>query len=296
MKSFFAGKSAEKTFLEHLEELRKILIRIFICLGVMFPFTVYFASGLIKFLVLVTCPPGLVLNYFSPLEPVWVEIKTAMAVSIFIAFPYIAFEIWRFIAPGLYRHEKKFALRLVLVSWMLFVAGVLFCLRFILPLVMQFSMSMECDYLRQVIGLQSFISLIALLLLGFGAMFQFPVAIFLLVKTGMVKLETFKQHRSVMIIIILLLAAVITPTPDLLTQLIMAVPTYILFELSLLVTGIIVGEVNPQAINDNAGGVDEKVPDGTDDLQKPEFHIEPGVKNFTGYGHGRRKIRSHVKK
>jgi sec-independent protein translocase protein TatC len=242
MKSPFTGKLLDKTFLEHLEDLRKILIRIIICLAVLFPLAMYFASGLIKFMVLSSCPAGLVLNYFSPLEPVWVEIKTAMAVSIFIAFPYIAFEVWRFVAPGLYKHEKNFVLRLVFVSWMLFIVGVLFCFRFILPLVMQFSMSMASEYLRPIIGLQSFISLLALLLLGFGLMFQFPIAIFLLVKTGLVRLETFKKQRFVMIIIILFLAAVITPTPDMLTQLIMAVPTYILFELSLLITGWTVKE------------------------------------------------------
>lgn len=291
MKSPFTGKLLDKTFLEHLEDLRKLLIRIIICLAVLFPLAMYFSSGLIKFLVLSSCPPGLVLNYFSPLEPVWVEIKTAMAVSIFIAFPYIAFEVWRFVAPGLYKHEKNFVLRLVFVSWMLFIVGVLFCFRFILPLVMQFSMSMASEYLRPIIGLQSFISLLALLLLGFGLIFQFPIAIFLLVRTGLVKLETFRKQRFMMIIIILFLAAVITPTPDMLTQLIMAVPTYFLFELSLLITGFIVKEVEPALTEDDS---DDENPDDT---------YEPGStqsdactplssKNLSGHNHRGRKIRS----
>ncbi len=295
MKSPFTGKSFDKTFLEHLEDLRKILIRIFICLAVLFPLAMYSASGLIKFLVLSSCPPGLVLNFFSPLEPVWVEIKTAMAVSVFIAFPYIAFEVWRFVAPGLYRHEKNFVLRLVFASWILFIVGVLFCFRFILPLVMQFSMSMASDYLRPIIGLQSFISLITLLLLGFGIMFQFPIAIFLLVKTGLVKLETFRKQRSLMIIIILFLAAVITPTPDMLTQLIMAVPTYILFELSLLVTGFVVKEVEP-AVTENDGGDEDQ--DAADEPENPESNIstQRRSKNLPGYNHRRRKIRSRSKR
>lgn len=295
MKSPFTGKLLDKTFLEHLEDLRKLLIRIIICLAVLFPLAMYFASGLIKFLVLSSCPPGLVLNYFSPLEPVWVEIKTAMAVSIFIAFPYIAFEVWRFVAPGLYKHEKNFVLRLVLVSWMLFIVGVLFCFRFILPLVMQFSMSMASEYLRPIIGLQSFISLLALLLLGFGLMFQFPVAIFLLVRTGLVKLETFRKQRFMMIIIILFLAAVITPTPDMLTQLIMAVPTYFLFELSLLITGFIVKEVEPALTEDDS---DDENLDDTYEPGSPQSDVSIPLssKNLSGHNHRSRKIRSNSRR
>jgi sec-independent protein translocase protein TatC len=298
MKSLFAGKSVDKTFLEHLEDLRKILIRVIICLALLFPLAMYFASGLIKFLVVSSCPPGLALNFFSPLEPVWVEIKTAMAVSVFIAFPYIAFEIWRFIAPGLYKHEKNFALRLVFVSWMLFIVGVLFCFRFILPLVMQFSMSMASDYLRPIIGLQSFISLTALLLLGFGIMFQFPVAIFLLVKTGLVKLETLKKQRSLMIIIILFLAAVITPTPDMLTQLIMAAPTYMLFELSLLITGFMVKEAETAPTGESESG--DETPDSANELPTPEskvnFSGQTNSKNFPEYNRRKRKIRSRSRR
>ena len=292
MKSLFTGKSTDKTFLEHLEDLRKILFRIILCLAVLFPVSMYFASGLIKFLVLSSCPPGLVLNFFSPLEPVWVEIKTAMAVSVFIAFPYIAFEVWRFVAPGLYKHEKNFVLRLVFVSWMLFIVGVLFCFRFIVPLVMQFSMSMASEYLRPIIGLQSFISLLALLLLGFGLMFQFPIAIFLLVKTGLVRLETFKKQRFVMIIIILFLAAVITPTPDMLTQLIMAVPTYILFELSMLITGWTVKE--PAVPDEAEDDSDDVNPDDTYEPGSPQSDVSMPLssRNLSGHNHRRRKIRS----
>lgn len=288
MKSPIPGTSTDKSFLEHLEDLRKILFRIILCLAVLFPVSMYFSSGLIKFLVLSSCPPDMMLNFFSPLEPVLVEIKTAMAVSVFAAFPYIAFEVWRFVAPGLYRHEKNFVLRLVFVSWVLFIVGVLFCFRYILPLVMQFSMSMAGDYLRPTIGLQSFISMIALLLLGFGLMFQFPVAIFLLVRTGLVKLETFRKQRFVMIIIILFLAAVITPTPDMLTQLIMAVPTYFLFELSLLITGWTVKEpVLPEETDDD------------DDEPPAEPDEDSGVNPLVRYPRNklkRRRIRSVSKR
>lgn len=296
MKSIFIGKSSDKTFLEHLEDLRKVLLRVIVCLALLFPITMYFASWMIKFLVISSCPPSFALSFFSPLEPVWVEIKTALAMSLFIGFPYVAFESWRFIAPGLYAHERNFLLRLVFVSWILFVVGILFCFYFILPMIMRFSISLGSDYLRPVIGLQNFISLLALLLLGFGVMFQFPVAIFLLVKTGLVKLATFKKQRLVMIIIILFLAAIITPTPDMLTQLIMAGPTYILFELSLLITGWAIKEKPADDdCYDNFAENQEVTEPETDNSVNPSGY-PVRRKNLPGSIQRRRKIRSQSKR
>jgi sec-independent protein translocase protein TatC len=292
MKSFFAGKSSDKTFLEHLEDLRKVLIRVLLCFVLLFPVTMYFASGMIKFLVMTSCPPEFALSFFSPLEPVWVEIKTALGMALFIGFPYVAFEFWRFIAPGLYERERNFLFRLVFISWVLFVVGILFCFYLVLPAIMQFSMSMGSDYLRPVIGLQNFISMVAMMLLGFGVMFQFPVAIFLLVKTGLVKLETFKKQRFAMIIIILLLAAVITPTPDMLNQLILAVPTYMLFELGLLITGLAVKK-NPDDEGseiDYEGSFEEKQ-EKVNQPEAPEYR-----KNLPGDIRRRRKIRAQSRR
>ena len=287
MKFPLTGKSTDKAFLDHLEDLRKVFFRILLCLLILLPLTTYFASYMIEFLVRYSCPPGLKLSYFSPLEPVWVEIKTALAASAFIGFPYIMYEVWKFVAPGLYKHEKNFAFKLVLSSWLLFITGTVFAFYSVLPLVMKFSMSLEKDYLCPTIGLQNFISLTALMMLGFGVMFQFPVAIFLLVRTGLVRLETLRKQRAMMIIIILVLAALLAPTPDVVTQLIMAVPTYFLFELSLLITGWTVKE--------------PVLPEETDDDDEPpaEPDEDSGVNPLVRYPRNklkRRRIRSVSKR
>jgi len=287
MKFPLTGKSTDKAFLDHLEDLRKVFFRILLCLLILLPLTTYFASYMIEFLVRYSCPPGLKLSYFSPLEPVWVEIKTALAASAFLGFPYIMYEVWKFVAPGLYKHEKNFAFKLVLSSWLLFITGTVFAFYSVLPLVMKFSMSLEKDYLCPTIGLQNFISLTALMMLGFGVMFQFPVAIFLLVRTGLVRLETLRKQRAMMIIIILVLAALLAPTPDVVTQLIMAVPTYFLFELSLLITGWTVKE--------------PVLPEETDDDDEPpaEPDEDSGVNPLVRYPRNklkRRRIRSVSKR
>jgi len=292
MKFPLTGKSTDKSFLEHLEDLRKVIYRIIFCLLLLLPLTTYFASYIIEFLVRYSCPVGLKLNYFSPLEPVWVEIKTALAASAFLGFPYIIYEIWKFVAPGLYKHEKNFAFRLVLSSWLLFIIGIAFAFYSVLPLVMKFAVSLQKDYLCPTIGLQNFIGMTAMMMLGFGVMFQFPVAIFLLVRTRLVRLETLRKQRALMVIIILVLSALLAPTPDVVTLLIMAVPTYLLFEISLLITGFVVKNVELAAMDFEDDDIDDETPDSADEPQYPESNVNFSAPASSRNNHRRRKIRS----
>lgn len=227
----------EKNFLDHLEDLRYSIIRVLLCLAVLFPLSIFFAQDILEILIKVSCPPKFEFKFFSPMEPLLVQLKIAFTVSIFVAFPYMVYEAWRFIAPGLYAHERRFALLLVGSSWILFIVGIAFSFFLIIPMIMQFSISMGSANLQPAIGLQNFISLTSFMLLGFGLMFQFPIAIYLLVKTGIIELSLLKKQRSTIMIIILVLSAILTPTPDIMTMLIMALPTYLLFEISLFLTG-----------------------------------------------------------
>jgi sec-independent protein translocase protein TatC len=227
----------EKNFLEHLEDLRRVVIRALLSVAVIFPAAVCYAPEILDFIVKFSCPLDTKFNYFSPMEPLMVQLKLGLTVAVFAAFPYIIYELWHFIAPGLYRHEKRFALLLVTTSWILFIAGVAVSLFLIMPMVMRFSLSMGTPWLQPVLGLQNFISLATFMLLGFGLIFQFPIAIFLLVKTGLVELALLKRQRAIVFVVILVLSAILTPTPDIMTMLIMALPTYCLFEISLLVAG-----------------------------------------------------------
>ncbi|MDD5699389.1 MAG: twin-arginine translocase subunit TatC [Victivallaceae bacterium] len=226
-----------QTFLEHLEELRRLLFRIMTALAVLFLPAFFFTDDLIKFLVKYSCPPDFTLRYFSPMEPLFVKIKISLLAAFFLGLPYIAYAVWKFVVPGLYPREQLRVKQLALFSWLLFAAGALFCFSFIIPALMRFSLGMQSAALQPAIGLNNYIGLAGMLLLGFGIMFQLPIIVVFLVLSGMLRLETVKKLRGVILIVIFALAALLTP-PDIFSQLMMAVPAYLLFELSLLISSL----------------------------------------------------------
>ncbi|MDD5728696.1 MAG: twin-arginine translocase subunit TatC, partial [Victivallales bacterium] len=164
-----------KNFLEHLEDLRRLVFRIIFAVVLLLPPAFLFTDELIRLLVNYSCPPGFTLKYFSPMEPLFVKIKIALLTAFLAALPYIAYECWKFTVPALYSHERIRIRRLAFLSWLLFIAGGVFCFSVIIPAMMRFSLSMETTELHAAIGLGNYISLSGLLLLGFGIMFQLPV-------------------------------------------------------------------------------------------------------------------------
>jgi sec-independent protein translocase protein TatC len=221
---------------EQLEAFRQVLIKILLCAVVIFPVAFYFAPEVFELMVKYGCPPGFSLKYFSPFEPLIVRIKTAAVMTVFAGMPYMAWQLWGFVAPGLYRDEKTFLGALCLGSWAMFILGGALAFRFILPLMMDFSLSMSSDTLEPVIGFQAFAGLSGILIAGTGIMAQCPVVVLILIKSGVVGLDSLKRQRPVVVIVILILSALITP-PDVISQLMLAVPAYILFELCLLFAG-----------------------------------------------------------
>lgn len=240
----------KKTFLEHLEEFRYLLFRIIIAIVILLPVSFYFADDCIKLLVTYSCPPNFSMHYFSPMEPLFVKIKISLLLAIFITLPYIAYTVWKFVVPALYPHEKRTVKRLSFSTWLLFIAGLSFCFFFIIPAMMRFSLSMQSTELKAAIGIGNYVELVGMLMLGFGIMFQLPIVVFFLALSGMVELETIKKLRAIVLIAILTLSALLTP-PDIFSQLMMAIPTYLLFELSLLISSI--------AIRGKKERVDDKI-------------------------------------
>ncbi len=222
-----------KSFLEHLEELRWLIFRIIFAVALLLPAAFFFADDIIRFMLVHSCPPDFALRYFSPMEPLFVKIKISLLAAFVIALPYIAYRIWKFVVPALYPNERRRVKQLAFSSWLLFMFGIVFCFSFIIPAMMRFSLSMQSSELQPAIGLSNYITLAGMLLLGFGIMFQLPIVVFFLALSGIIKIETMKKLRAIVLIIILTLSALLTP-PDIFSQLMMAVPTYLLFELSLL--------------------------------------------------------------
>ena len=226
-----------KNFLEHLEDLRLLVFRIIFALALFLPVTFYFTNDLISFLVKYSCPPNFTLKYFSPMEPLFVQIKVSLLAAFAAALPYIAYKIWRFIVPALYPHERLRVKQLAFFSWLLFVAGIVFCFTAIIPAMMRFSLSMQTSELTPAIGISNFTTLICMMMLGFGVMFQLPIIVLFLTLSGMIKLETLKKLRPIVLVVILVLSALLTP-PDVISQLMMGLPTYLLFEMSLFISSV----------------------------------------------------------
>ncbi|MCQ2788834.1 MAG: twin-arginine translocase subunit TatC [bacterium] len=229
----------EQTFLEHLEDLRKMILNCIFPIVALSPIGFYLAPKLINFLMTNSLPNSAAkFHYFSPMEVFIVQLKTGIVISFILCFPIIVKEVKKFILPALYKDEKKFLTFLIVSSSILFLLGVFCCIFLILPLIMKFSFSFSNAHLEQTIGISNFINLAAGLILAFGLMFQFPLAIIVLIKIGLVELETIQKLRPYVIVVILILSALLTP-PDIASQVMLAIPTYLLFEIGLLLAKII---------------------------------------------------------
>lgn len=223
-----------ESLISHLEALRETLLKCFISLGVVLPFTFFLAPKVLDYLIKILIGTNkITFNYFSPTEVFILQIKMAVVIDLVICFPYIAKQLWNFILPALYDNERKFIKSIVFLSSGLFTCGVLFCLFFILPLIINFGMSFATADIQAVFGISNVINLSLWLGVVFGLMFQMPLITHSLIKSGVVNYETIADKRPYVVVGLLILAAVLTP-PDVVSQVMLFVPTYALFELGLL--------------------------------------------------------------
>ncbi len=226
-------ENKEESLVSHLEALRATLIKCFVALGIgivpMFLAAPYFMNLLIKIMI---ADNNISLNYFSPMEVFILQIKMAVVLDLLLCFPYIAKKIWEFLLPGLLENEWRFVKSIVLSSGLLFITGVLFCLFFILPLVINFGISFATTDIKAVFGISNIITLALWLSVVFGIMFQFPLVTFSLIRSGIVSYESMKDKRPYIFVGILIIAAFLTP-PDVVSQTMLAIPTYLLFEIGL---------------------------------------------------------------
>ena len=227
------SKNKNENLTCHLEALRQVLIKSLAILAVglvpMFLITPHVMDFLIKLLMAESNIP---LNFFSPMEVFILQIKTALLLDVLICFPYIALQVWRFILPALYKRERKFIKSIVLISSVLFIIGVLFCLFLILPMVMRFSFSFITENIKPTLGINNVVSLALWLSLVFGVMFQFPLITCALIRSNIVSYQKVKSKRAYVLVGILILSGLLTP-PDIVSQLLLTIPTYALFEIGL---------------------------------------------------------------
>ena len=192
------------------------------------------------------------LRYFSLMEPFIVELKTGMLLAFAAGLPLYFWRLWRFLSPALYRHEKRVLLFGAAAAWVLFAAGAALGVFGVMPLLINFSLSYARDGLTPVFGLSNFIGLLMTVILAFGAMFELPLVLLALAAAGIIRLDTLQKQRPLVLVIILILAAVLTP-PDVISQLMLGIPTYILFELTLLCGRFMIKKPEVEQVGENIG-------------------------------------------
>lgn len=222
----------------HLEELKTRLIRILIAVGIGFGVCYLFKDWSFRIITkpLVDAMPAQSSMIFTGLpEAFFIHMKIAFFASLFLTAPYTLFEIWRFISPGLYKNEKRLIFPFVFFSTLLFVGGVLFGYFLALPPAFRFFVSFSTDFLKPMISFREYLSLTLKFLLAFGLCFEMPVFMFFLAKLGIVNSKMLARQRRYAILIIFIVAAILTPSPDAVSQILMAVPLMVLYEVSIVV-------------------------------------------------------------
>ena len=233
--------SAEKQpFLSHLEELRKRLVVCAIGVGAGFVIAYIFAERLFQLLVAplkAVMPEGDQLIFTNLPEMFFAYIKVAFIAGIMAAAPLIFYQLWMFIAPGLYQKEKKMAIPFVISSTILFVGGALFGYFVVFPFGFKFFIGFSNEYVKALPSVKQYFSFSMKLLFAFGVVFELPVIIFFLSKMGIVTPQLLKQKRKYAILLTFVLAAILTP-PDVITQCMMAGPLIVLYEIGIIVSRI----------------------------------------------------------
>ena len=220
-------------FLEHLDELRKRLLKAALGVIVCAILAFYFSDNIMRFMM----EPlnGTPLYNMQVTGTFYAYMKVALFTGIGASLPIIFYQLWAFIAPGLYHKERKMILPLVLVSTILFVGGAAFCYYLTLPIALQFLLGFADELITNYVTIDSYISFVGFLMLAFGLSFQLPIIAYFLGRFGLIASATLARGRRYAILAILIIAAVVTPTPDIFTQLLLAGPMYGLYEISILV-------------------------------------------------------------
>ena len=226
---------SEAPLLEHLVELRKRLIYSAITIVVLMAFCFIFASTIYDWLLMPyrSAAPDTNLIFTAPQELFFIYLNVAMFGAIFLGFPMIASQIYMFVAPGLYKHERRAFLPYLVATPVFFVAGAALVYFIVLPMALHFFAGMQTEDIEMLVSVSEYLGFAMLLILAFGICFQLPVVLTLLAQIDLVNVDMLKAGRRYAIVGILIFAAFITP-PDPISQLGLALPMYLLYEVSII--------------------------------------------------------------
>ncbi len=234
-------KLAEGTLISHLLELRDRLLRSIIAVGIAFVPCMYFSNELFAFVeqpLLSKLPQGANLIATGVMTPFTTPFKLSFFAGVLLAMPYVIYQLWAFVAPGLYRNERRFAVPLLVSSILLFYVGIGFAFYFVFPVMFQFFVSTTPRGVAMMTDINQYLDFVLTMFFCFGLAFEVPVAVVLLVIMGMVKVESLKKNRGYVLLGIFILAAFLTP-PDAISQCSLAIPMYLLYEAGILMAAVL---------------------------------------------------------
>lgn len=244
---------AEGTLISHLVELRDRLLRAVAAVFVIFLCLAAFARQIFTIVagpLMQQLPPGATMIATQVASPFVTPIKTTFFVALFLAMPVVIYQLWAFVAPGLYRKERRFAVPLLVSSVVLFYVGVAFAYFLVFPTVFKFLTATTPEGVTMMTDINSYLDFTLLTCFAFGAAFEVPIATVLLIGTGLVSREKLATQRPYIVLGAFIVGAIVTP-PDVISQIMLAIPMYLLFE-----GGLFMGRLMyPDAADDNA---DEK--------------------------------------
>jgi sec-independent protein translocase protein TatC len=237
-------KLAEGTLISHLLELRSRLVRAVTVVLILVLPAAYFRNDIFDALarpLIKQLPKGASLITTGVMTPFTTPFKLSIYVALFAAMPYVLYQIWAFVAPGLYRKEKRFAVPLLVSSIVLFYTGMAFAYQFVFPVLFKFFAGATPTGVQMMPDITSYMDWAMTMFLSFGVAFEVPVAVVLLALTGIISVEKLTKARGYVIIGIFVVAAILTP-PDPISQTLMAVPMWLLYELGLIMARVMVSK------------------------------------------------------
>jgi len=239
MRDEFSEPPKETTlpFTVHLEELRWRLLRCVVAISIGFGVSYYYKEELFNLLMI---PLIKAMNNHGKIiftgltEAFFTYLKVALISGFMLAFPYLAFEFWMFVTPGLYKHEKRILAPAIFLSAFFFIGGALFGYFAAFPFGFEFFLSFSNENIQALPSMKEYMSLASFMLLAFGLVFETPLVITIMASLGLVTADFLRKNRKYSVIIIFIIAAIITPGPDIMSQCIMALPMLVLYEISII--------------------------------------------------------------
>ena len=237
MTSESSTSELQESFISHLIELRNRVVRAAIAVVIVFLCLMPWAAqiyDLLAYPMMIALPAGSKMIATGVITPFLIPVKVTLLVAFMIALPWVLYQMWAFVAPGLYSHEKKLIAPLVISSSLLFVAGVAFCYFLVFGVVFRFVNNFAPKSISVAPDIDSYFGFVMTMFIAFGLTFEVPIVVVVLVRMGLVTVEKLRQIRPYVVVGAFVLAAVVTP-PDIMSQLLLAVPLCLLYEVGLLV-------------------------------------------------------------